>query len=289
MLGSNITKRQISVSTVAYDGYAIDVAFAELAEIGIGLVEPAYIKGYMIFDEADFSDAASSTLRHKLVQHGLRAAAISAHMDSGNAEAGEMMARRIRFAAGIGANYVITNATTVERRQELQRVIADNLKLAENLGVFIALENPGNGIGNLMVDGKSGSALVNSFNSKSLRMNYDTANALTCTEGAVRPETDIDYALPFMCHAHLKDVVQVDGGWRYVAIGKGELDYAAILAKLKLRPEIPLTLELPLRLKRKFHQEPERAPDLPDLIDVRLAVRSSWNCVAQAFGDMPFI
>ena len=137
-----MTTRQISVSTVAYDGYEIDVALAEIAKIGIALVEPAYIKGYMIFDETAFSDAAAKTMVLKLKQHGLKSLAISAHMDSGNAEAQEMLARRIRFAAGIGAKFVITNSTTVERSRELQKVLESNLPLAESLGIVIALENP---------------------------------------------------------------------------------------------------------------------------------------------------
>ncbi len=284
-----MTTRQISVSTVAYDGYDIDIAFAEIAKIGIALVEPAYIRGYMIFDETAFSDAAATTMVSKLNQHGLKSLAISAHMDGGNADPPEMLARRIRFAAGIGAKFAITNSTTVERRGELQRVLDTNLPLAENLGVMIALENPGNGPSNLMVDGKSGAALVASFNSPSLRMNYDTANALTCTEGGTRPEIDIDFALPVAAHVHLKDVVRADGRWRYVAIGQGELDYVVLLAKLKLRPEIPFTLELPLRLMRQFHQDPERSTELPDLEEVGTAIRSSWNCVAKAFGDLPTI
>lgn len=284
-----MTTRLISVSTVAYDGYEIDVALAEIAKLGIGLVEPAYIKGYMIFDEMAFSDAAANTMSGKLRQHGLKSLAISAHMDSGNAEAKEMLARRIRFAAGIGAKFVITNSTTVERSRELQKVLATNLPLAESLGIVVALENPGNGPSNLMVDGKSGWALVQSFNSPWLRMNYDTANTLTCTEGETRPETDIDFALPVAAHVHLKDVIKVDGRWRYVAIGQGELDYSVLLAKLKSRSDIPLTLELPLRLMRRFHQDPERSTELPDLNEVAVAIRSSWNCVARAFGDLPLI
>ena len=284
-----MTLRHISVSTVAYYGYKIDIALAEIAKFGIGLVEPAYIKSYMIFDETAFSDAAANTMVTKLKQHDLKSHSISAHMDSGNADAQDMLARRIRFAAGIGAKFVITNSTTVERRSDLQKVLETNLLLAENLGVTIALENPGNGPSNLMLDGKTGVALVQSFNSPSLRMNYDTANALTCSEGETRPETDIDFALPLAAHVHLKDVVRVDGHWRYVAIGQSELDYSVLLAKLKSHLEIPLTLELPLRLMRRFHQDPERSTELPDLEEVGATIRSSLNCVAKAFGDLPLI
>ena len=110
-------KHLISVSTVAYDGYPIDDALREIAGLGIPLVEPAYIKGYMDFDEADFDDAASRNMLLRLNRHGLKSVAISAHMDSGNPDASAMLARRIRFTAGIGARFTITNSTTHDKRQ----------------------------------------------------------------------------------------------------------------------------------------------------------------------------
>ena len=279
-----MTQRQISVSTVAFDGYPIETAFEEIAKIGLRLVEPAFIKGYMIFDEADFSEAAATHMRQMLSRFDLGTVAISAHMDSGLPAASEMLARRIRYTAAIGAKITITNSSTIDRRDDLNKTLESNLRLAEELGVVIALENPGNGPTNIMRDGKSGADLVRSFNSPWLRLNYDTANALTCTEGETRPETDIEAALPVLAHAHLKDVVQHDGRWQYVAIGAGELDYETILKRLAAHTDVPLTLELPLRLRRRFHAEPERGAALPSIIDIVSAIRSSWNCVAGAFG-----
>jgi sugar phosphate isomerase/epimerase len=284
-----VPSRDISVSTVAYDGYPLEDALREIAKIGIRLVEPAYIKGYMDFDEAHFEGAAIVMMRAQLAQHGLRTIAISAHMDSGNPDAVAMLARRIKFTAGIGARFTITNATTHDRRFQLEKTLAANLPLAESLGVTIALENPGNGPDNLMINGSCGAALVKSFNSPWLKLNYDTANALTCTEGETRPETDIDHALGEACHMHLKDVVQQDGRWRYVAVGKGEIDYDVLLSKLKNRADLPLTLELPLRLKRLFHKDPECDPVIPSLEEINSAVRSSWNRCAMAFTDITFI
>lgn len=276
----NVSQHNISVSTVAYDGYPIDDALRQIAAIGLPLVEPAYIKGYMDFDETDFEDAAIRLMRSRLARHGLKCIAISAHMDSGNPDATAMLARRMRFTAGIGARYTITNSTTHDRRNQLERALLANLPLAERLGVTIALENPGNGPENLMPDGKRGAKLVRSFNSPWLKLNYDTANALTCTEGGTRPETDIAHALQEACHMHLKDVVREDGRWKYVAIGAGELDYNQLLATLKTRADIPFTLELPLRLKRSFHKNPERNPVIPSLNEINAAVRTSWNTCA---------
>jgi sugar phosphate isomerase/epimerase len=278
--------RQISVSTVVYDGYPFETSFAALERLGIKLVEPAYIKGYMVFDEDAFEAPAIAAMKALLKRHKLSSVAISAHMDTGSDQAEAMLARRIRFTAEIGARVTITNSTTHDRRPLLEKTLAANLRLAEKLGVVIALENPGNGPTNIMPDARRGADLVQSFNSPFLRMNYDTANALTCTEGETRPETDVDFALPLSSHMHFKDVVRTSERWRYVAIGSGEIDYAKLLQKLKPHPEIPLTLELPLRLKRKFHQEPERDPDLSGMDTIAKAITDSWNTCARAF-DLP--
>jgi sugar phosphate isomerase/epimerase len=280
-----MVQRQISVSTVVFDGYPIDTAFDDIAASGLALIELAYIKGYMDFSEEDFEDVAIAAMRKRLQVHGLKSVAISAHMDSGNPDATAMLARRIRFTAGIGARFTITNATTVDKRNDLMRALDANIPLAESLGVTIALENPGNGPQNLMVDGRTGAELVRSFNSAALRMNYDTANALTCTEGGTDPASDIDHALDVSSHMHLKDVVRKDGRWNYVAIGAGELNYGVIMKKLKARPDIPLTIELPLRLNRTFHKDPERYADIPARDLVRSAIATSKATCEKAFGS----
>jgi sugar phosphate isomerase/epimerase len=273
--------RDITVSTVAYDGYPLETAIEEIAALGMPLVEPAYIKGYMVFDEDDFLDAAAARVSGMMKRAGVGAIAISAHMDIGHAESIAMLARRIRFTAGIGARYTITNSTTTDRRDALSRTIEANLPLAEELGVVIALENPGHGPGNLMMDGRSGAALVASFSSPHVRMNYDTANALSCTEGAVRPETDIVHALPAAAHVHLKDALKLPGEWRYVTLGEGEIDYTVLLAALKAAPDLPLSIELPLRLRRAFHADPVRAPELTPLETVKASILRSRKLVME--------
>jgi sugar phosphate isomerase/epimerase len=281
-----MTSHQISVSTVAYDGYPFETSFAELQRLDMRLVEPAYINGYMEFTEDDFELRAIASMKRMLRQYGLSCIAISAHMDTGAENAGEMLARRIRFTAGIGAKFTITNSTTRQRRAALENTLHSNLRLAEQLGVVIALENPGHGATNIMTNAAEGAALIQSFNSAFLRMNYDTSNALTCTEGDTRPESDIDFALPVSSHIHLKDVVRDADCWRYTAIGEGEIDYVSLLSKLKLRPDIPLTLELPLRLKRKFHHDPVRNGDRIALPDLARAITASWETCSNALGTV---
>jgi sugar phosphate isomerase/epimerase len=273
--------QQITVSTVAYDGYPLKLAIDEIARLGLPLVEPAYIKGYMDFAESDFEEAGSQAVARFMQDAGVSALAISAHMDIGHAQSIEMLARRIRFTAGIGARVTITNATTTDNRDALMRTLEANQTLAEGLGIIIALENPGHGPTNLMKDGASGAALIRSIGMDCVRMNYDTSNALTCTEGAVRPESDIAAALPHAVHVHLKDVIRRQDTWEYVALGAGEIDYDMINAALEAKPGIPIAIELPLRLRRRFHQDPVRASDLVPLDRIGAAIMQSWRRVSE--------
>jgi len=270
-----LPQRPIGVSTVAYDGRPIDDAFAGIAQAGAGFVEPAFIKGYMDFDETDLSEAAGAAMARRLRAHGLGCLAISAHMDQGAPEAAEALARRLRFTAAVGAKITITNSTRRLFRDALSRVVEACLPLAETLGVTIALENPGHGDDDLMPDGRRGADIVANFASPWLRINYDTGNTLTHSEGAVRPEDDILHILPTLCHVHLKDVRRTPAGWRYVAIGEGELDQKRIFEALASRPEIPAAIEIPLRLVRGFAAPPRRDPALPALAAISDAVRKS--------------
>ncbi len=267
--------RPITVSTVAYDGYPLAAAIEEIARLGLPLVEPAYIKGYMVFEEEDLEVAAAADVARLMRDAGVAALAISAHMDIGHTDAIAMLARRIRFTATIGAKFTITNSTTVVHRDALIRTLEANQKLAEDLDIMIALENPGHGPDNLMKDGASGAALIEAIGMDRVRMNYDTSNALTCTEGAVRPETEILAALPLSVHLHLKDAILRGDRWEYTALGDGDVDYAPLLAAIATRPDLPVTIELPLRLLRRVGHDPMRHPDLVSIDAINAAIRRS--------------
>jgi sugar phosphate isomerase/epimerase len=267
--------RPISISTVAYDGHPLEAAIEGVAALGLGLVEPAYIRGYMVFGEEDFEAPASAALRRRMRDAGLSAIAVSAHMDQGHEDAPAMLARRIRHTAAIGARICITNSTTIDRRDALLRTLEATHPIAEALDVVIALENPGNGPTNLMRDGAAGARLLAELGMERVRLNYDTANALTCTEGAVRPETDIAAALPLCVNLHLKDARRLQDRWAYAPLGEGEIDYDALLAACAGRPDLPMTVELPLRLVRRFHEEPTRDPAVPTVAAVGEAIARS--------------
>ena len=110
--------------------------------------------------------------------------ALSAHIDAGEKDAVERLQRRLGFAARIGTRIVITNSTTLDRRDEFRRNVAELLPVAQECGVVIAFENPGHGTHNLIGSAADGVKLRAEFDSPWIGINYDTGNIFTYSEEA---------------------------------------------------------------------------------------------------------
>ncbi|RYD93641.1 MAG: hypothetical protein EOP61_23205 [Sphingomonadales bacterium] len=69
------------------------------------------------------------------------------------------------------------------------------------------------------------------------------------------------------------------GGWEFCALGAGNVDLAAYLAAIP--HDLPLSLELPLRLSRPGYGDPVRNVDPLALGDLRAALAQSLDFVRQ--------
>lgn len=269
--------RTVSVSTALFDGYPMEQAIEEIALAGALSVEPAYIKGYVEFDESAFCEASATRMRHILAAAGLPAIAVSAHLDLGLRDALEMLERRIRYAAGIGARFLITNAGSASRRDDILSVLEKVIPVCEASGIVIALENPGHGSGDMLGDGRMGAELLARIGSPSVRMNYDAGNVFTYSRGCVQPHADFPAARAYVAHLHLKDIISVSGDWEFTAAGQGIIDYASLWPLLP--PDLPIALELPLRLTRPGRGDPVRRSRRLQLDQIRSALSASLKWI----------
>ena len=72
----------VLISTAAYDGYDLAIVFKEISEVGIGLVELAFIEGYTDpFTEDYFNEANAKIILALLAEHNLKCPSFSLHMD----------------------------------------------------------------------------------------------------------------------------------------------------------------------------------------------------------------
>ncbi len=275
----------ISVSTVVFDGQDMALGFDVLAGLGLDAVEPAFIKGYVAFDETAFGPVAAAVMADMLAQSGLRVAALSAHIDLGEDDSAARLLRRADYAARIGAPVLITNATSVPQKVAFEATLQQCLPEFAARGVVLALENPGHGVRSLMPNGGAAAAIVQAFDHPFLRLNYDIGNAMTYGARAVSARDDLAAALPWCARLHLKDVVSRGPHWAFCAIGDGDVGYKDLIGWLKQRSDCPsIGLELPLRLTRPGRGDPVRGSAPVPLADAREAIKRSidfWHSVGE--------
>ena len=105
--------------------------------------------------------------------------------------------------------------TVVER-------LAEAADVCESEGLVLALENEH---ATFVGTGREAKAAVQAVGSKSLRLVWDPGNAF-CAEEIPYPDGYLQ-ARDYMVHMHLKDAVRGkdSGKIRFVAVGRGEIDY----------------------------------------------------------------
>ena len=264
----------VAVSTAAFDGLSLVQGAEILSDLGVDEVEVAYIEGYMPFDEDSFTARAGREIASLFAGHGVAMRAVSAHTDLGRTDSVDRVLRRLDFALGAGVETIVSNATTTGSRAAFQRTVDTVLPRFAEAGVVLALENPGHGRDALLPDGRTGAALVATWDSPWLRLNYDIGNAYTYAQGRIDLASDLDAALPAVRRVHLKDVAESGPDWHFCPIGAGVVGYGTRLPLDRLRG-LDATLEHPLRLWRPGRADPVRRAAVPTDAEVRSAISAS--------------
>jgi sugar phosphate isomerase/epimerase len=274
-----ITRRIVSVSTYAFDGYPLERALDECAGLGIRSVEPCGMAG--VFEqlaEEDFCDRRAAWLAAELRARGLTATALSAHMDLTRPDSVARFTRRLEFARAIGAQLVNTNCGPAENAEGFWRNLPPLAARAADLEVVLALENHGD----MLHRAADILAVFRSIDNPAVRLNYDTGNAWYYARGRLDPAAELAEVAPLVAHVHLKEPEVEAGMLRWVALGDGVLDEPALGQVLRERlPAIPVSIEIALRQRSQDFEPRWRAPEIPELHDIRTAIRRSLEAVAR--------
>lgn len=266
----------LAVSLVAFDGYPFEKALESVASIGFHAVEPAIIQGYVDpFDEDIFSDKKADEMRKHIGQAGLTCEAFSAHVDLGAPEGKTKCLRRIRFAAQLGAKRLVTNAAMSKYRSQLFDRLESLAREAEQAGVVLCLENPGDGNPNVLDNAQTATEFIRSYDTPWVRLNYDPGNLVT-HDPSLPPHEDASRLGPGLASMHIKDAYFDGQRWRFTSLGSGSIDYAAIFSITDTLDPVPnYSLELPLRLSREAGGKPFREETPVPLETVEHALRES--------------
>jgi sugar phosphate isomerase/epimerase len=278
--------RILSVSAAPYDGYPLGATLDSLANCGVSHVEPAYIVGYTEpFTEEAFSKTAATAYRRAMAASGLRCHAVSAHMDLGTPDALEVFRRRMDFARTLGAGIINTNASLRVRAKQFRMNVDALAQHGAAIGLTIGLENPGNGEDDLVNTAADGVELVRAIGSPQVRLNFDPGNRVSHMKDDKDAAEDGLLALPSSAHFHIKDVKRRAGGWYFVTLGAGDIDYRPVLSGLTGFPGLPISIEIPLRLHRGLDALPVRRPEAVALAAIETTLRASLNYVRGSLSD----
>lgn len=275
------------ISTAAYDGYDLAVAFREIAETGVDLVEVAFIEGYTDpFTEDYFNDENAAKISNLLAQFELQCRSFSSHVDLSKEGMVDIFKRRMTFARRLGAQYIISNAAPLPKKEQFMANIAELGETAASLGMIIGLENPGDGNPNVIDSAESAARAIEEIGLASVKINYDFGNLLSHCFNKLKPENDYKRALAQTAHFHIKDVAADDSGWYFTEIGRGTIDYKTVLEELAgISDSVPLSLEIPLRVTRAPDATPRRASQPVDLAVIRRVMTGSVNFVKQVISS----
>ena len=270
------------ISTAAYDGYDLEVAFREIAQTGVDLVEVAFIEGYTDpFTEDYFNDRNAATISALLEEFGLKCLSFSSHVNLAGEGIVDIFKNRMAFARQLGAQYIISNAAPLNDKDQFMENIAELGKTASSLDMIIGLENPGDGNPNVIDSGEQASRAIDEIGLASVTINYDFGNLLSHCYSKLKPEQDYKHVLHQAGHFHIKDVAYDDiSGWYFTEIGKGLIDYKTILKDLTAFSDaVPLSLEIPLRVSRAPDASPRRASQPVALEEIRRVMTGSVDYV----------
>lgn len=247
----------VSVSTAAYDGYGFDKILPSLARCGVRHVEFAFIDGYVeAFTDSDFTEGFAKELKSEMQRYDQESRYFSGHIDLGCENAPARLEARCRFAAMLGASFVITNAATRDRGDAFFRQADTLATIARQYGVRILLENPGNGVPNVLDHAGDVPSLLERLDRDAFGINYDVGNLLSHCPGR-EPLIDARKAMSIADHFHLKPCVRTVDGIDFASFGEGDVDDIEV-AKDLLSQGKPFSLELPFRLHRDADAQPWR-------------------------------
>lgn len=249
--------RTISISAAPYDGHPVPLMLESIARCGATHVEPAFIVGYTEpFDESSFSAANRSLWQGWLADAGVRCHAMSSHIDLGEKNAASIFLKRMDFARELGASVINTNAAARSNALQFMTNIDVLGRHAEDIGLQIGLENPGDGSDNILNTAQDAAVLLNEINRPSVGLNYDAGNTVSHRREQ-DPVQDVLLAIPLCVHTHIKDVAIKPDGFFFTQLGEGDVGCSAILSAIA-RTDLDLSIEMPLRLHRQIDAKPVR-------------------------------
>ncbi len=261
---------RLAALTNSYHSYSMEEAVEGIAGAGFKSIELTAVRGWTEHVSLDADEKEITRIKDLLARNGLEPVSLSGHSDLATDAGVDQFRKAMDLAQTFGLSIVNTGTggelhpgeEDVEalRKAFLERVdtVADD---AAKRGLKVCLEIHGH----ILPSGKAGAQLIKDIGRDNVLLNYDPGNAIHY--GGVDAHEDIDAALPYTGHIHIKDQIGGFGVWNFPAVGTGEINWDRIFASINASDYTgPLSVEI------EFQGEP-----WPPLEDVNAAMKQSYE------------
>lgn len=213
--------------TNSYHTYGLDEALEGIAKAGFTHVELSAVEGWTEHVPLDATDAQIAEIQAQMDRLGLKPSALSGHSDL-TTEHGVIVGKKaVDLCVKLGLTLMNTaiggHYSEDENKDAFMENIHELADYAADRGIVIGLEVHGD----IMASGELSVPLIREINRPNVGINYDTANCVFY--GDVQAVDDLNPALPYLVHIHLKDKIGGKKEWNFPGIGEGEVDFAEIL------------------------------------------------------------
>lgn len=238
-------KRIIAVNSNCYHGYSIEEALEGIHAAGFHYVELTATKGWTehVFPTQSFSYLLG--LKKKMEDLGIVPFSMSGHCNLMDEERLPDFIENIELAHFFGCDYIVSSvgeAHLKDRQTAGNQILSEHLQslvpYLETYQMTLVLEIHGE-----HCTGKILKEITDAVNSKWIKINYDTANAIFY--GDVVPEEDMDDCKEDLVYMHLKDKAGEKKEWNFPALGEGYVNFPEIFRKLEEKQNnCPFSIEI---------------------------------------------
>ncbi len=258
-------KNTIGVVTSTYPNYSAEEALEGISRAGFKYVELATCPGFFEHISPrpeDMKPGDEKKVLDLCEKYNLTLQCIAAHTRMMKEDTVKNLKAVIDFAYRANVHFINTDTGEVNGHSDEEKFYSDITELAnyaKDREVTICLEMHGNWCNT----GKKGAEIIKKIGLPNVKLNYDTSNVIFY--GGVRPEVDIEEALPYMGYLHLKDHgTGKKGEWNFPALGEGIVDFEKIFDYLK-------SYTGPISVEIEFDGEEK------ELETINEAVKKSYN------------
>ncbi|MEO8668801.1 MAG: sugar phosphate isomerase/epimerase family protein [Bauldia sp.] len=261
-------KNRLGGHSNSYHTYSVEEALEGIAAAGFKYVELSAVRGWTEHVPLEADARQLGHIQRMMNQLGLMSLSLSGHSDLTTKDGLKDGLKAVDLCERMGIAIMNTAIGGHYSESENEEAFMGNI---HELADYAAAREIRLGIeihGEITKSAAAALPVLKRINRKNVLINYDTANAEFY--GGVDPVADLKKALPKLVHCHLKDKKGEGRVWNFPAIGKGHIDFKAVLNTMRKGGFTgPLSVEI------EFLGDP-----WPSLAEVNKAMKASYKKLA---------